>query len=64
MCKQNPVIPEKLIGFGCDGTDVNIGIGDKGLRRKLEIERPWFITTWCMAHSQLTFKDEQHRPDM
>ena len=31
--------PERLIGFGCDHANVNIG--DEGLRGKLEIERPW-----------------------
>ena len=48
--------PEKLIGFGCDG--VNVNIGDEGLRGKLEIERPWLITTWCIAHRlELALKD-------
>lgn len=34
---------EKLIGFGCDGANINIV--DEGLRGKLEVERPWLIMT-------------------
>ena len=40
--------PAKLVGFGCDGANVNLG--DGGLRGKLEVERPWLIMTWCLAH--------------
>jgi len=38
----------KLIGLGCDGANVNFG--DEGLREKLEVDRPWLITNWCMVH--------------
>ena len=49
--------PEKLIGVGCDGANVNIS--DDGFRRKLEIERPWLIITRCMAYRlELAIKDE------
>ena len=48
--------PAKLVGFGCDGANVNLG--DGGLRGKLEVERPWLITTWCLAHRlELALKD-------
>jgi len=47
---------EKLIGFGCDGAKVNVG--DEGLRRKFEFDRPWLITTWGMVHRlELAIKD-------
>ena len=47
---------EKLVGFGCDGANVNIG--DEGLRGKLEVDRPWLVTTWCVAHRlELALKD-------
>ena len=46
----------KLIGFGCDGANVNLG--DEGLKGKLEVRRPWFITTWCLPHQlELALKD-------
>ena len=46
----------KLIGFGCDGTSVNIaGNGLKGL---LERSVPWVVTFWCLAHRlELSIKD-------
>ena len=48
--------PAKLVGFGCDGANVNLG--DGGLKGKLEVERPWLITTWCLAHRlELALKD-------
>jgi len=37
---------EKLVGFGCDGANVNIG--DDRLRGKLEVDRPWLVTTWLI----------------
>ena len=40
--------PEKLISLGCDETSIKIG--NVGLRGKLEVERPWLITTWCVVH--------------
>ena len=47
---------EKLLGFGCDGANVNLG--DGGLRGKLEVDRPWLVTTWCVAHRlELALKD-------
>ena len=44
--------PSKLIGFGCDGANVNMGEagGVKG--------RPWVIAVWCFAHRlELAIKD-------
>lgn len=38
----------KLIGFGCDGTNVNIGA--HGLRGYLEESVPWVVVFWCLAH--------------
>jgi len=47
---------EKLIGFGCDGTSVNIGAG--GLRGFLEKSVPWVVVFWCLAHRfELSLKD-------
>lgn len=47
---------EKLIGFGCDGTSVNIGAG--GLRGFLEKSVPWVVIFWCLAHRlELSLKD-------
>ena len=38
----------KLIGFGCDGANVNIAAG--GLRGHLENAVPWIVVFWCLAH--------------
>jgi len=44
------------LGFGCDGA--NVAVDDEGLRGKLEVDRPWFVSTWCMAHQlELSLKD-------
>lgn len=44
--------PSKLVGFGCDGANVNMG--DRGVRGL----RPWVITVWCLAHRlELALKD-------
>lgn len=49
-------LPEKLIGFGCDGANVNMG--DQGLKGQLKATRPWLITVWCLAHRlELSLKD-------
>ena len=47
---------DKLIGFGCDGTSVNIAAG--GLRGYLEQSVPWVVVFWCLAHRlELSSKD-------
>ena len=43
---------EKMTGFGCDGTSVNIGAG--GLRCFLEKSVPWVVIFWCL---ELSLKD-------
>ena len=46
----------KLIGFGCDGTNANIG--DGGLKGLLKEAVPWVIVFWCLAHRlELALKD-------
>ena len=40
---------EKLIGLGCDGTNVNIAAG--GLRGYLEEAVLWIIVFWCLHGS-------------
>jgi len=46
----------KLIGFGCDGTSVNIAAN--GLKGHLEKSVPWIVTFWCLAHHlELSKKD-------
>ena len=46
----------KLIGFGCDGANVNIAPG--GLRGHLEEAVPWVTVFWCFAHHlELAIKD-------
>ena len=46
----------KLIGFGCDGTSVNIGA--RGLRGYVEESVPWVVFFWCLAHRlELSLKD-------
>jgi len=48
--------PEKLIGLGCDGANVNVG--DHGLKGLLQASRPWLVTVWCLAHRlELSLKD-------
>ena len=47
---------DKLIGFGCDGTSVNIAGGR--LRGYLEQSVPWVVVFWCLAHRlELSLKD-------
>ena len=47
---------DKLIGFGCDGTSVNIA--GNGLKGYLEQSCPWIVTFWCLAHRlELSIKD-------
>ena len=47
---------DKLIGFGCDGTSVNIAAG--GLKGYLEQSVPWVVVFWCLAHRlELSLKD-------
>ena len=46
----------KLVGLGCDGTNVNIG--DRGLRGYLEETVPCVVVFWCLAHRlELALKD-------
>lgn len=46
----------KLIGFGCDGANVNIAAG--GLRGYLTQSVPWIVVTWYFAHRlELALKD-------
>ena len=46
----------KLVGFGCDGTSVNIG--DRGLKMYLRRLSPWIEMFWCLAHRlELSLKD-------
>ena len=47
---------DKLIGFGCDGSSVNIAAG--GLRGYLEQSVPWVVVFWCVAHGlELSLKN-------
>lgn len=47
----------KLIGFGCDGTNANIG-ERSGLKGHLKEAVPWVIIFWCLAHRlELSLKD-------
>ena len=49
-------VPHKLIGFGCDGTNVNIG--ERALKGLLQAHKPWLVVCWCMAHRlELAIKD-------
>jgi hypothetical protein len=46
----------KMIGFGCDGANVNIAQG--GLKGLLQKEQPWIFVFWCLAHRlELSLKD-------
>lgn len=47
----------KLIGFGCDGTNANIG-EHSGLKGHLKEAVPWVFFFWCLAHRlELFLKD-------
>ena len=47
---------KKLIGFGCDGTAVNIA--ENGLKGHLQGVAPWIEMFWCLAHRlELALKD-------
>ena len=46
----------KLIGFGCDGANTNMG--DRGLKGFLKEVVPWVVVCWCLAHRlELCLKD-------
>ena len=46
----------KLIGFGCDGTSVNIA--ERGLIMYLQDVAPWIEVFWCLAYRlELALKD-------
>ena len=46
----------KLVGIGCDGTNVNLGIN--GLRGYIEESVPWAVSFWCLVHClELSLKD-------
>ena len=46
----------KVIGFGCDGTNVNLAAN--GLQDYLEQSVPWVVPFWCLAHRlKLALKD-------
>ena len=48
--------PSKLIGFGCDGANVNMGAN--GVNGHIHSDRPWLVTVWCFAHRlELAIKD-------
>ena len=40
--------PSKLIGFGCDGANVNMG--NNGVKGLIQSDRPWVVIIWCLAH--------------
>ena len=47
---------DKLVGFGCDGANVNIAAG--GLQGYLNEAVPWVVVFWCLAHRlELALKD-------
>ena len=46
---------KKLIGFGCDGTNVNIA--DGGVKGYLRRDLPWIEVIWCLAHRKLFFRN-------
>ena len=47
----------RLVGLGCDGANVNMGL--HGLRGYIEESVPWVVTIWCLAHRlELALKDE------
>ena len=41
-------LKSQLIGFGCDGTNVNIAEG--GLKGLLTKDFPWLVVIWCLSH--------------
>ena len=48
---------KKMIGLGCDGTNVNIG-NKSGVKALLKEDIPWVIVFWCLAHRlELSLKD-------
>lgn len=40
---------EKLIGAGCDGASVNLGVNDS-VATRLRENRPYVTTVYCVAH--------------
>lgn len=40
---------EKLIGAGCDGASVNLGVNDS-VATRLRENRPYVMTVHCVAH--------------
>ena len=39
----------KLVGIGCDGANVNMGVN--GLRGLVEASVSWVVIFWCLVHS-------------
>ena len=42
------LVEQKLVGFGCDGTNANIA--DSGLKGHLVQRFPSILVTWCLSH--------------
>ena len=42
------LVEQKLVGFGCDGTNANIA--DGGLKGHLVQKFPAIVVTWCLSH--------------
>jgi len=42
------LVEQKLVGFGCDGTNANIA--DGGLKGHLVQKFPAILVTWCLSH--------------
>jgi len=42
------LVEQKLVGFGCDGTNANIA--DGGLKGHLLQRIPSILVTWCLSH--------------
>lgn len=48
--------PNKLIGFGCDGANVNLD--DNGVKGMIQSDRPWVVAIWCLTHRlELAIRD-------
>ena len=57
-CLKREVKYTEAAGFGCDGTNANIG--DGGLKGLLKQAVSWVIMSWCLTHRlELALKDEQ-----
>ena len=56
-CKLDEHDSTKLVGFGCNGANVNME-ENHGMKVLMQDEQPWLTVVWCLSHRlELALKD-------